>query len=63
MEMEANLQWPKYKQAFFKHSVEISWFFYHSTNAKFAILTHLEALNFDFYEFFHFMEADIYQIE
>ena len=31
-------------------------------NAKLAILTHLEALNFDFYEFLHFVQADIYQI-
>ena len=25
-------------------------------------LTHLEALNFDFYEFLHFLMAEIYQI-
>ena len=33
-----------------------------SRSAKSAILTHLEALNFDFYEFLHFMKADIYQL-
>ena len=33
-----------------------------SWSVKSAILTHLEALNFDFYEFFHFLKADIYQI-
>ena len=29
---------------------------------KTAILTQLEALNFDFYEFLHLMMAEIYQI-
>ena len=34
-----------------------------STNAKSAILTHLEVLNFAFYEILHFLkEAEIYQI-
>ena len=33
-----------------------------SRSAKSAIFTHLEALNFDFYEFFHFFKAEIYQI-
>ena len=33
-----------------------------SRSAKFAILTHSEALNFDFYEFLHFLKAEIYQI-
>ena len=33
-----------------------------SRSAKSAILTHLEALNFDFYEFLHFLKAEIYQI-
>ena len=33
-----------------------------SKSAKSAILTHLEDLNFDFYEFFHFLRAEIYQI-
>ena len=33
-----------------------------SWSAKSAILTHLEALNFDFYGFFHFLKAEIYQI-
>ena len=28
---------------------------------KSAIFTHLEALNFDFYDFLHFLKADIYQ--
>ena len=31
-------------------------------SAKSAILTHLETLNFDIYEFLHFLKADIYQI-
>ena len=30
--------------------------------AKSAIFTHLEVLNFDFYAFFHFLKAEIYQI-
>ena len=33
-----------------------------SRNAKTAILTHLEAQNFDFYEFLHFFMAEIYQM-
>ena len=33
-----------------------------STSAKYAILMHLEALNFDFYEILHFLKAGIYQI-
>ena len=36
--------------------------FWDSKNAKLAILTHLEALNFDFHEFLQFYKADIYQI-
>ena len=32
-----------------------------SWSAKSAILTNLEALKFDFYEFFHFLKAEIYQ--
>ena len=32
------------------------------TSAKSAILTHLEALNFDIYEIWHFLKAEIYQI-
>ena len=32
-------------------------------SAKSAILTHSEALNFDFYEFLHFLKAEIYQID
>jgi len=36
--------------------------FMDSRSAKSAILTNSEALNFDFYEFFHFMKAEIYQI-
>ena len=34
--------------------------FRESRNAKSAILSHLEALNFDFNEFWHFLEAEIY---
>ena len=30
--------------------------------SKYTILTHLEALNFDFHEFLHFSQAPIYQI-
>ena len=30
-----------------------------SRSAKSAIFTHLEALNFDFYEFLHFLKAEI----
>ena len=33
-----------------------------SRSAKSAIFTHLEALNFDFYEFFHFLKAEIYSM-
>ena len=54
------------------HSVEISWFFItqilreiisgNSRSAKPAILTHLEALNFSFCDFLHFLKAKIYQI-
>ena len=33
-----------------------------STSTKSAILTYLEALNFDFYAFLHFLKAEIYQI-
>ena len=33
-----------------------------SSIAKSAILTHLEALNCDFYEFMHFLKAEIYQM-
>ena len=32
-------------------------------NAKSAILSHLEALNFDLYEFLDFFESEIYQID
>ena len=32
------------------------------TSAKSATLAHLGALNFDFYEFLHFLTAEIYQI-
>ena len=54
------------------HSVEISRFFFHSDLreinfgdswcANCAILAHLEALNFIFYEFLHFLHAEKYQI-
>ena len=33
-----------------------------SRNSKSASLTHLEALNFDFYKNLHFPKAEIYQI-
>ena len=33
-----------------------------SRNTKSAILTHLETLNFNFYEILHFLEAEINQI-
>ena len=36
--------------------------FWDSGSAKSAILTHLEAVNFDFYEFLHFLKAEIYQM-
>ena len=32
-----------------------------SIRAKSAILTHLEAMNFDFYELLHFLKSEIYQ--
>ena len=31
-------------------------------STKFAILTHLQALNFDVMNFLHFLKAEIYQI-
>ena len=34
-----------------------------SRHSKSAILRHLEALNFDFNEFLHFLKAEIYQID
>ena len=37
--------------------------FWDSRSAKSAILTHLEALDFDFYGFLHFLRAEIYQKE
>ena len=33
--------------------------FWDSRSAKSAIFTHLEAMNFGFYEFFHFLKAEI----
>ena len=33
-----------------------------SRSAKSAILAHSEALNFDFYEFLHFLKAEIYHL-
>ena len=33
--------------------------FWDSKNARLAILTHLEALNFDFYEILHFSKGEI----
>ena len=37
--------------------------FVDSRSAKSAILTHLEALNFDFYKFVHFWKVEIHQIK
>ena len=34
-----------------------------SRSSKFAILTHLEALNYDTYEFLQFLKAEIYPID
>ena len=34
-----------------------------SSSAKSAILTHLETVNLDFYEFLHFLKAEIHQID
>ena len=39
-----------------KSILEDSW------SAKSAIVSHLEVLNFDFYEFLHFLKAEIDQI-
>ena len=36
--------------------------FEESGSAKSAILPHLEAVNFDFYEFLHFLKAEIDQM-
>ena len=33
-----------------------------SGSVKFAILPHSEALNFDFYEYLHFLKAEIYHM-
>ena len=33
-----------------------------STSAKSPILAHLEALKLDFYEFLHFLKAEMYQL-
>ena len=33
-----------------------------SRSEKAVILTHLEAVKYDFYEFLHFLKAEIYQI-
>ena len=37
--------------------------FGYSKSAKSAVLTHLEALNFDFHELFHFLKAEKHQID
>ena len=37
--------------------------FWESKSAKSAIFTHKEALNSDFYEFMHFLKAEIDQIK
>ena len=36
--------------------------FEYSRSAKSTILTHLEAVNFDFYEILHFLKAEKHQI-
>ena len=36
--------------------------FWDFRSAKSATLTHLDALNSDFYEFFHYLKGEIYQI-
>ena len=36
--------------------------FWDSRSTKSVILTHLEALNFDFCDFLYFLKAEIYQI-
>ena len=36
--------------------------FVDSRIVKSAILTHLQALNFDYQEFLHFLKAEVYQI-
>ena len=48
---------------FFEHS-DFTWnqFFWDSRSAKYAILTHLEALNVDFHELLQFLKAEMYQI-
>ena len=38
-------------------------YFGDSGSAKSAIITHLETLNFDYYEFLQFLEAEIYPIQ
>ena len=56
----SSLKWEKW------HNVETSLFFRHSDFwdsriAKSAVSTQLEALNFDFYDFFHFLKAKMFQ--
>ena len=58
----SSLKWEKW------HNVETSLFFRHSDFwdsriAKSAVSTQLEALNFDFYDFFHFLKAVFDQID
>ena len=49
------------------HQFSITWIlrevnFRDSRSAKSAILKHLGSLNIDFYEFLHFLKAEIHQI-
>ena len=64
MRVSTKLQWPKSKQSFQKPIFQIlrEINFGDSRSAKYAILTNLEALNFDFYEILHFLKAEIDQI-
>ena len=52
------------KNCFFMTQIlrEIKFGQWHSRSAKSAILTHLQALTFELYEFLHFLKAEIQQI-
>ena len=52
--------WKFQKFSIIKILREINFRDFRSEN--FAILPHVEALNFDFYEFLHFLKAEIYQM-
>ena len=56
-----NTVWKFYKFSITQIFREIN--FEHSTNAKSGILTHLEALNCYFYDFLHFLNTEICQID